>query len=249
LSATPAPPNAVPDRRQARDERHARLAWHRRLFTLAGVLPLGVFVPAHLLTTATATQGGARFDRTFAHSTGTTGVLLLVVVLPLAFHAAYGAWLALARPAAANLPSWLPRIRSGASLATLVFVVGHLLELPLRTYAGALRVSSLEDTVAAHLSSTWHGVPLIALGYLIGVAATIAHFSLSIWALVPSYGLVLTERGRATLAWGLGAGAIGLFLVGANTIVYLATGTRVFGPTPDVAAPDGPPAPACSPKS
>jgi hypothetical protein len=170
----------------------------------------------------------------------------LFVVVPLGFHAGYGAWLALMRPRAAALPGWFPRLRMTASLTTLAFLLGHFIELPLRGYAGTLRAASLYDVLGAHLSSTWHGIPFVALGYLAGVAATIVHFSLSLWALIPGYGLVLSARGRAYLAGGLAAGAVALFLTASNTIVYLATGSRLLGSVHAPSLPDGPPRPACS---
>jgi succinate dehydrogenase/fumarate reductase cytochrome b subunit len=243
VSTTPATPLTT----ESPSARRTGLA--RRLFTLSGVVPLGVFVPLHLLTTATAIQGGARFDRTFARSPATTIALVVLVVLPLAFHGGYGAWLAVTRPRAANLPGWLPRLRPAASLLTLAFLVGHMFELPARRWTGALGAGSLFDVLTAHLSSTWHGVPLVALAYLVGVAATIVHFSIALWALVPSYGIVLSERGRAALAWGLGGGAVLLFVLASNTIVYFATGTRLIGGAPEPGLPDGPQAVPCAPAS
>lgn len=200
----------------------------------------------HLLTTATAVLGASRFDRTFARSPITTVLLFLFVVVPLGFHAGYGGWLAIMRPRAAALPGWMPRLRMTASLTTLAFLLAHFIELPLRGYTGSVRSESLYDLVSAHLSSTWHGIPVVALGYLAGVAATIVHFSFSLWALVPGYGLILSVRGRAYLAGGLAAGAVALFLTASNTIVYLATGSRLLGSIQAPGLPDGPPRPACS---
>ena len=100
--------------------------------------------------------------------------------------------------------------------------------------------------LSADLSSTWHGVPLIAIGYLVGVAATLAHFSLGLWAYLPATGFVLASAVRKTLGWGLVAVGTFLFVVAGDTILYFATGSRLIGPKPPAFVPDGPPRPACA---
>jgi succinate dehydrogenase / fumarate reductase cytochrome b subunit len=219
----------------------------RKWFALSGVVPLGAFVAVHIVTTATGLGGQARFGRTFAHHAWTTALLLLLVLLPLAFHAGYGVYAAVTRRAGASLPSWQPKLRRAAALGTLAFVVAHMIELPARVWTGSLGTGALFDVVSAHLSSTWHGVPLVAVLYLAGVAATLAHFALELWVFFPAMGIVLAEGARKALGWGLVAGGSLLFLLAGDTIVFFATGQRLLGPKPPVLVPEGPPPAACSP--
>jgi succinate dehydrogenase/fumarate reductase cytochrome b subunit len=220
----------------------------RKLLALSGVVPLALFVLVHVVTTATGLAGGARFDRVFAHRTWMTVALVLLVLVPLAFHAAYGGYLAIARSQELSLPSWLPRLRRTAALTTLVFLVAHVIELPGRVWTGGIASGSLFDVVSAHLSSTWHGLPLVALFYLIGTAATLTHMALAIRGYLPSVGYVLDARAQRALAWGLaGVGAL-LFLLAGDTIVFFATGSRLLGPSPAAFVPEGPPPVPCSPK-
>jgi hypothetical protein len=218
----------------------------RKLFAASGIAPLGGFVAVHIVTTATGLGGEARFGRTFAHRGWTTAALLVLVVLPLAFHAGYGV-IAAARPREKALPSWQPKLRRTAALATLAFVIAHVIELPARVWTGGIRTEALFDVVSAHLSSTWHGAPVVAVLYLAGVGATLAHLALELWVFVPVQGVVLAAGGRKALAWGLIVGTSALFVLAGDTIVFFATGMRLFGPTPPALVPAGPPPVPCSP--
>jgi succinate dehydrogenase / fumarate reductase cytochrome b subunit len=218
----------------------------RSLLAFTGIAPLGAFVVVHLVTTAAALSGPARFERVFAASPALSAVTFLVVVAPLLFHAGYGAWIALARPQSIEVPTWRPRARRVASLIVLAFVVGHLLELAVPRWTGALPAASLLDALTSHLSSTTSGVPFVAVGYLFGLAATLFHFGTSLWTFLTTWGLVTIRR--RPLGWGLGVGGLVLFFLGMNTIVYLATGNRLVGPEPPAFVPDGPPPAPCAPQ-
>jgi succinate dehydrogenase / fumarate reductase cytochrome b subunit len=217
----------------------------RKLFALSGIVPLGAFVAVHLVTTASALGGQARFERVFAARGWVTATVLVLVVLPLAFHAFYGAYLAATKPEEAALPSWLPRLRRTASFATLAFVVGHVIEVPARMWAGSFDAGALFTLMTAHLSSTWHSIPVVAVAYLVGVAATLAHFGLGLWAYLPASGVAMADGARRALGWTLVVGGTLLFLVAANTVVFFATGSRIVGPSAPAFVPEGPPVPAC----
>jgi succinate dehydrogenase / fumarate reductase cytochrome b subunit len=176
-----------------------------------------------------------------------TFAIEVLVLAPLAFHGVYGASLAIARPGSTNLPTWLPRLRRTASLATLVFVAAHVVELPLRVWTGAIESGSLFDLLSAHLSAPWHGIPVVALAYLAGVAATVTHFGLSLWAFFPAMGIVLLDGARTVLLWSLIGGGTLLFAVAGDTIVFFATGSRLLWSSPPAFVPDGPPAVPCTP--
>jgi succinate dehydrogenase / fumarate reductase cytochrome b subunit len=215
------------------------------LFAACGIAPLGAFLVVHIATTASALGGQARFARVFANRWWMTAALILLVVIPLAFHAGYGAYLAIKRPGDANLPSWFPRLRRVASLATLAFVVVHVIEVPGGLWTGSFASGALFDVLSAHLSSTWHSVPFVAVGYLLGVAATLTHFGLGLWAFFPAMGFAVTDGVRRALGWTLIGASTLLFLVAADTIVFFATGSRLLGPSPPALVPDGPPVPPC----
>jgi succinate dehydrogenase / fumarate reductase cytochrome b subunit len=219
-----------------------------RLLAFLGLVPLGAFVVVHLVTTATALSGGARFDHVFARNTTLTTVTLLVVMAPLLAHATWGIWVMTTSTRPADLPGWRPRLRRWAAVVTLLFIAGHVVELSLPRWMGRLPGDALYEVTESHLSSTWHALPVVALAYLVGTAATLFHLGSSAWAVFRGSGVLLRERATAGIKWSVVLGVAGLFILAMNTIVYMATGTRLIGREPTY-VPDGPPPAACTPKS
>jgi succinate dehydrogenase / fumarate reductase cytochrome b subunit len=218
----------------------------RKLFAFFGVVPLGAFVFVHVITTSTAMSGAARFDRVFARTPVLTSFTMLVVMAPLVAHAVWGL-LAAREPRSLHLSAWLPGLRRWSAIVLLAFLVAHIIELPLRGWLGSLSSDAMFDVMSAHMSSTWHALPLVALGYLVGTAATLFHLATALWASFRVSGVLVADRTSALLKWGIIATSAVLFVIAGATIVYLATGTRLLYPAPAF-VPDGPPS-SCSPKS
>lgn len=226
----------------------------RRLHSLAGALVLGGFLVAHLLTNASALVGESAYDAVVG-SIGRSSVLPvleLFVLGPLAFHVGYGVRLLRGKPTSESDSErygdrrlWLLQRLSAAIV--LVFVLGHLWELRAQRLFFGLSPDALHTVLSAHLSWTWGGVPWIALLYLVGIAATAFHFSngLFAWASTGSVAPEPTSRRRmrtATVALG-----VGIFLIGAATVVGVATGT-CLRPSPNTSpAPCGSAAPIAVP--
>ncbi len=224
-----------------------RTRW-QKLFSLSGVVPLGAFLLLHLWTAAALLGSHAVYDRqvSFLHGGPVLGFLEIVLVLvPLLFHALYGVWSALqprnATPHAydSDLLFALERV---SGVIVLVFVLAHLWETRVQTWTGGLLVGSYSTKLVADLSSLTFGVPWIALGYVLGIAATVFHLvnGLTSFSITWGYTPTLPSQRRARLVFR----AIGVLLVltGTATVVQLATGARFFAP------PHGDvPAAACGP--
>jgi succinate dehydrogenase/fumarate reductase cytochrome b subunit len=68
----------------------------------------------------------------------------------------------------------------------------------------------------------------MAIGYLVGVAATTYHLSNGIVGFVSSFGLVRSERTLKKLERYCQLGGALLFVVGVCTVLYFATGSPAF---------------------
>jgi succinate dehydrogenase / fumarate reductase cytochrome b subunit len=205
----------------------------RRVHSASGVVPLGIFLCEHLWTSARVLGGAAPFERSVA---ALQGIPLLPVVevvsilLPLAFHALYGIVLfRQSHPSEEHYSHtrtplyWLQRV-TGAIV--LVFVVVHLWEFRGHGLLHGMPPGRLFDTMVEHLSTTRWGVPWIALGYVLGLAATTFHFGIGLWGFTITWGLA---RSRQTqVKWASAALGTLLFVAGMMTVVCLATGSR-FG--------------------
>lgn len=208
----------------------------RRLHSLTGVVPAGVFVALHLWSNFHALQG-QRAYRNAAWGTGSAyfvAVEILGLYVPLAFHASYGLALLVRNRVADSSDS--PRRRSAkavdrvSSVALSLFIIYHVFEFRIPVALGNARPTDFFPTLCDRLSSTTSlGIPLVASIYLLGVAAASYHFAHGLSHLCSSWGIPLTERAsRLTVGLSVAAG-LGLFLLGASTVLYFATGSPMPG--------------------
>ena len=208
----------------------------RRLFTLSGVVPLGAFLVLHAIANATALRGEAAFLRAASSGERVPGLLaveVLLVYVPLLFHAAFGAWLVATRtPLAEPSPypgRWRLAVRA-TGVAGAVFLFFHLPELRFRAPGARPSGGLLLTWLTADLSSTFHGWPLVAVGYLFGSACTTFHFAAGTWGAFAASRLGASEaRVRRGSAWGAAIAGFALWLAFADTVVLHATGARLFG--------------------
>lgn len=246
-------PSAAGSLADARADRPAS-TWNswKRWHSVTGVFPVGLFLALHLWTNARALQGEEAY-RAGAAALGRIPLLAVVevvgILLPLAYHALYGVYLAVRRPAgphpyATDRLYLLERVSGMAALAFLLF---HLGELPLHRWLYGLQAGDFYQTLESRLSATYGGIPWTALAYLLGLTATVFHFANGLAVFWTSWGYAGTPEGQARAAlasWGLGAV---LYALGIASVLFFATGSRLYpGPggfTPlhpyTVCAPDG----------
>jgi len=207
----------------------------RKLHSLSGVVPVGVFLVEHLWTNATALRSQQAFDEavdTIQRLPFLPFIEIFGIMLPLAFHALYGLVLMReSQPNVARYPygrNWLYVMQRVTGVLTLLFIGWHLYEYRVQKWLFGMSTSSFYPTLAAHLSSTWQGLPVLAIVYILGVAAAVFHFCNGLWGFTASWG-VTTSR-RAQMRVGVLAGIVGvvLFVLGESTVLYFATGTRFF---------------------
>lgn len=214
----------------------------RRAHSISGVLPLGAFLGLHVLANATALDS----DRAFLRIVRSDVMVLelLLVVLPLLFHACYGVVLARKSPQPSPYPTpRLRRIVHVTGLVTFVFVLVHFWQLTLQKWTHAISPLAMHTVLENRLSSTTFGVPWLAIFYLIGIACTCLHLAIGMWGFSVTWNLSRSKKAKRRVAWTSGAVGIVLFLIATTTLVHYATGTNFTSVEP---MPDGPPRPACS---
>ncbi len=203
----------------------------RRLHSLSGVLPLGVFFLEHLWTNAAALWGQRSFDRAVDRINALPGLVLIEVLgifVPLAFHAGYGLWLTRrSAPNVATYPfarNWGYVLQRVSGVALLAFLLLHLWEFRVQKWLYGMDTRSFYPVLAGSLSSTRWGIPWRALVYLAGILATAAHFANGLFGFGCTWGLVGSRRAQArlfVLTTALGAAS---FVVGAAIVLHFATG-------------------------
>jgi succinate dehydrogenase/fumarate reductase cytochrome b subunit (b558 family) len=204
----------------------------RRFHSLTGALALGLFLLGHLWAQARALAGTGAYESALSFGLPTKPWLVLevlLVYLPLLFHAGYG--LAIARQRALGLGRrpyrqrwawWLQRL---SGVAALLFIGYHFWQFRWQVWQGHLTEQDFFPVLCATLSATTWGMPLAALGYLVGSAACIAHFCNGLSGFFFRWGITRTRRAVARTSLGLGAFGFALFAYACTSILYFATGS------------------------
>jgi succinate dehydrogenase / fumarate reductase cytochrome b subunit len=205
----------------------------RRLHSLSGVLPLGAFLCYHVFENLSALRGPAAYDEMVNHVNTLLprmffyGLELVTIVLPLAYHALYGVWVAVTgRPNVgryAYAQNWGYLAQRVTGIIALLFLLVHVGTLrtwvtllgnhlaPVRTLdPGGLDLVTYRD-VAAHLGNPASlGVQSILAGdhifalYLVGTLCTIWHFCYGLKGFCWSWGIAvgrLAQRRVTVVAW------------------------------------------------
>jgi succinate dehydrogenase/fumarate reductase cytochrome b subunit (b558 family) len=196
----------------------------RRAHSLAGVVPLGIFLVEHLWTNASALYGRASFDAAVEQIQRLPGLVWLEAIgigLPLTFHALYGIAIARrARPNAVHYPftaNWLFLLQRASGIVAFVFVLAHLWQFRFAKARGTLDASQMY----AAISETFARPALFAL-YLLGITATVFHFANGLRTAGETWGLTATDRARK-LAAGLSLTVgLALWALGVNTMYHFA---------------------------
>ena len=209
----------------------------RRLHSLSGVVPVGVFLCIHLSVNASIMAGPQAFQ--FAvdqiHKLNNLGILKAVEVLfilgPIAFHAIVGViiWLS-------GMPNMM-RYRYGGNirytfqrwtgLITIAFILVHLWHIhwvipggvEFNTHAAA------EATVSA-LSRWWAG-PI----YAIGVICAVFHLANGIWTVLITWGITIGPESQRRSGYVCAIIGVVLGLFGIGSLITLKT-TDISAMTP-----------------
>ena len=214
-----------------------------KLFSLSGVVPLAAFVLYHLWMASALLSSHASFDQqsAFLHE-GAMGAVftfleVVLVVLPLVVHAAYGIVLSLGKSKEHAYESDLMRsLERVTGVIVLAFVIWHAWQTRVPTLTGTLVSPGYSTQLTAQLSSTTWGIPWTAFAYLVALGATMFHLVNGLNSASVSWNIPVSFAGRARARILFRALGILFFVVGSATVVELATGTR-FVPAPSPSSP------------
>ena len=234
------------------DKNHRRFVL-RRLNSLLGVVPLGVFLVLHLFTNARAVLGEASYTAAVSSFQGTPYVLafeIAFVLFPLSVHALYGVLLTFeGKTNVDRYPgnrNWMYTAQRVTGILAFAFIVWHVVQLWVPKIAGKIGPDQFYGVLIEKLSTPTYGVPLVALLYLFGTAATVFHFANGVWGFLASWGITPTRRSQRLSGAICGVLGVIVFLIGGHTAIFFATGSRLSlfdHPAPSSAPPaEGAPA-------
>ena len=205
--------------------------WIRRLHSLSGVIPLGMFLIMHLSTNASVLIGGFDQNVKIIHLLDEYNLLIPAeifgIFLPLAFHIGYGLYIA--QTARMNHGTYgyrenrrysMQRITAWIATLFIVYHIWHMHWLGKPLGGGQFDPEHATTSTMATMQSHW----IIGVIYAVGVASTVYHFANGLWTFLITWGLTVGERaqrgasmacaGLGVVLLALGLGAVAGFSLG-----------------------------------
>lgn len=190
----------------------------RKLHSLSGIIPIGIFLCEHLFINSLALKGETAFNQgvSFLHRIPYLWALELVIIfVPLLFHALYGIRLVYLTKNNALTYSyfrnWLFYLQRITALITLAFVVWHVIVL---RFANGILDNEINYTLVIQALSH----PVVTVLYIIGLLATFAHFANGLWSILISWGVTVGAKAQRTTAYICLGVFIILTIVGVNVL-------------------------------
>ncbi|TDQ39180.1 succinate dehydrogenase cytochrome b558 subunit [Aureibacillus halotolerans] len=169
---------------------------NRRLHSLLGVIPVGLFLIQHLVVNNFATRGPEAFN-TAAHFMESLpfryALEIFIIFLPLLFHAIYGLYIAFTAKNNVSrfgyFRNWMFMLQRITGVITLIFVAWHVWET--RLAAQFFDVPVNFDMMATIFESNF-----MIWFYIIGVISTTFHFANGLWSFAVTWGITVTPRAQ-----------------------------------------------------
>lgn len=191
--------------------------FNRRLHSLLGVVPIGLFLLVHLTVNHQATGGAESFNRAanFMESLPFLHVLeILLILLPLLYHAIYGLYIAFTGTVNTGkfgyFRNWMYLLQRITGVITLIFVAWHVWETRIAMMFGTpLNYQMMEDIFSS---------PFMIGFYLVGIISAIFHFSNGLWSFMVSWGITLSPRSQVISTYVTMIIFVVLSIVGIQTV-------------------------------
>ena len=198
----------------------------RRLHSLSGVVPVGLFLVEHLWTNARAVYGRDAFNRGVGDIQALpflAWIELLGIGLPLAFHALYGFVIAAqARPNVGRYGwsrNWMYLLQRVTGVVAFVFIVVHLWEFRVQKLLGRMAWQDFYGRLVTDLDVAH---PALFVLYFLGITAAVFHFANGLWLVGNTWGITLGERSMRRSAVLCGLLGVLLWGLGMNTLLHFA---------------------------
>ncbi len=188
----------------------------RRLHSLSGIVPIGLFLLEHFISNAEAFKGPAAYARQVEFLNSMPFVTLLELFgiwIPILYHALYGIFVwyrgdsnVVEYPWSGN---WLYTAQRWTGMVALAYMVQHTYHL---RFTGIV-LGTHPDQAFAKVQHEFQNPWMVAF-YCAGIIAASWHFSYGIWLFAAKWGITTGEIARRRLGYLCVALALGLILLG-----------------------------------
>lgn len=168
----------------------------RKLHSLAGIIPLGIFLTFHLSANFTAVWGKDAYS-----VTGLIGKIpyvylleIFVIFLPIFFHGLYGVYIA--SQAKNNVTrfhyakNWYFYFQRLTGIIAFAFIIWHVWQTKMQVAMGA--VGAPDFNMMANIVAN----PFYLILYIIGILSAVYHFTHGIWTFLITWGITISPKSQ-----------------------------------------------------
>ncbi|MDQ0245824.1 succinate dehydrogenase / fumarate reductase cytochrome b subunit [Bacillus fengqiuensis] len=195
--------------------------FNRRLHSLLGVIPVGIFLIQHLVVNHFATKGPEAFNKAshFMESLPFRYALeVFIIFLPILFHAIYGLYIAFTAKNNVShygyFRNWMFLLQRVSGVVTLIFIAWHVWETRIQVFFGA----EVNYEMMANIVDN----PAMLAFYIVGILSTVFHFANGLWTFGVSWGLTVTPRSQRISTYVTLGIFVALAFVGVRAILAFA---------------------------
>ncbi|WP_138415446.1 succinate dehydrogenase cytochrome b558 subunit [Aquibacillus sediminis] len=198
--------------------------FYRRLHSLLGVIPIGIFLVQHLVVNHFAVYGEESFNNAagFMHDLPFRLMLeIFIIFIPILFHAILGVYIAFV--AKNNVQrygffrNWMFYLQRLTGIITLVFIVWHVWETRVAIGMGNAELDySLMENILSQPFFFWF--------YIVGVVSTTFHFANGLWSFLVSWGITVSPRSQKIATYGTLIVFLAITYIGIRSLIKFAYG-------------------------
>lgn len=207
----------------------------RRLHSLTGIVPIGVFLIEHFYSNATATQGPGAYTKTVASLAGLPFVFwleLFGVWLPITYHSLYGFYIwyrgesnVVEYPWTGN---WMYAAQRWTGAIAFFYIGWHTWHLRFR----GVHLLTNPASAFGKVQNEIIGHPWALAFYAVGIFCASWHFAYGLWLFAAKWGITQGPVARRRFGYVCVIIAIAFMVVGAVTMyTFMSTPQQPFQPT------------------
>lgn len=172
----------------------------RRLHSLLGVIPVGLFVTQHLVVNHFATRGEEAFNNASNFMGNLPFVLFLewfIIYIPLMFHAFYGVYIAFTAKnnvqRYGTFRNWMFMLQRVTGVFLVVFIAWHIYETRIQKALGA----EVDFNMMANILDN----PFMLAFYIAGVLSATFHLANGLWSFAVTWGFAQSPRSQKIVSY------------------------------------------------
>ena len=172
----------------------------RRLHSLLGIIPVGLFLAQHLVINHFATRGEEAFNNASNFMGNLPFVLFLewfIIYIPLMFHAFYGVYIAFTAKnnvqRYGTFRNWMFLLQRVTGVFLVVFIAWHIYETRIQKALGAEVNFNMMEEILSN--------PFMLAFYIAGVLAATFHLANGLWSFAVTWGIAQSPRSQKIVSY------------------------------------------------